>query len=372
MKNHLIYKMFFAFLVLICITSCEEREDLVLEPNGSAILMDLSTDNLILDENFPSNPALTVTWDPSSYSVPVEVKYSLEISSTEKFEVPHVLTSTLQSVTHASFSMKEMNEAAKKIGLVPYVMQKMYFRVNSYIGTNNSLQQTSKVMSLNITPYAASPVYDYQDLFIIGEAAVGNWDNNADNMTLIPLLKTANASQYTFTGLFKEKNAALQAVGFKIIKVKGSWDAQFGKGAAEGQLSTDGGSGNLSVPADGYYKLTIDIAALTYTLVPVAAPTDTYTNVSIIGTVNGDDFVTDKQLTKSAFDPHLWYISGAELSAGEFKFRANNSWDTNWGTNSEYFGTGTKGGANIPLASEWTYDIYFNDATGDYTIIPVQ
>lgn len=367
MKNHLIYKMFFAFLMLICIVSCEDREDIVLEPNGSAILMDLSTENLVLDENFPSNSALTITWEPSTYSVPVEVKYTLEISSTEDFATPYVLTSTLQSVTRAAFSVKEMNDAAKIIGLVPYVNQKMYFRVLSYIGTNNSLQQTSKAVGLNITPYVSSPTYLYQDLFLIGNAAVGNWDNNADNMTLAPLLKTANSSQYTFTGLFK--NGA--DLGFKIIKVRGSWDAQFGKGAAEGQLSTDGGSGNLSVPADGYYKLTVDTAALTYSLVPVAPPTTVYDNLSIIGTVKGN-FDIDTQMTKSTFDPHLWRISGVELAAGEFKFRANNSWDTNWGANSEFFGTATKGGSNIPLTSAWTYDIYFNDVSGDYTIIPVQ
>lgn len=364
--------MFFALIMLACIASCEEREDLVVEPSGAAIVMDLSAENLVLDENFPSNPALTITWEPSSYSVPVEVKYSLEISSTENFATPYVLTTTLQSITNASFSMKEMNDAAKKIGLVPYEVQKMYFRVSSYLGTNNSLLQKSQVTNLNITPYVSSPVYEYQDLFIIGEAAIGNWDNNISNMTLIPLLKTANPSQYTFTGFFKEKNAAMETAGFKMIKVKGSWEAQFGKGAASGQLSTDGGSANLSVPTDGYYKLTVDTAALTYTLESVPAPTATYTSMSIIGTVNGNDFVTDRQLTQSTFDPHLWYISGAELLAGEFKFRANNSWDNNWGTNAEYFGTATKGGSNIPLSSEWTYDIYFNDATGDYTIIPVE
>ena len=372
MKNNNLYKLIVTLIMLIGIVSCEDREDLMIEPTGSAIIMDLSTSNLVLDENFPANPALTVNWEPSTYSVPMEVKYSLDISSSATFENSYTLTSTQGSQTHAAFTNKELNEAAKKIGLIPYVAQKMYFRVSSYVGTNNSLLQTSAVTSLNITPYAASPIYEYQDLFIIGEAAIGNWDNNISNMTLIPLLKTANPSQYTFTGFFKEKNAAMETAGFKMIKVKGSWEAQFGKGAASGQLSTDGGSANLSVPTDGYYKLTVDTAALTYTLESVPAPTATYTSMSIIGTVNGNDFVTDRQLTQSTFDPHLWYISGAELLAGEFKFRANNSWDNNWGTNAEYFGTATKGGSNIPLSSEWTYDIYFNDATGDYTIIPVE
>ena len=356
--------MFFAFLVLISIASCEEREDLLVEPTGSAILMDLSAANLVLDENFPSNPALTVTWQPSTYNVPVEVKYTLEISKTEDFKTPYILTSTLESQTNAAFSMKEMNEAAKKIGLIPYEVQKMYFRVASYIGTTNSLQQTSVVTGLNITPYAASPTYEYADLFLIGAATAGGWDNAITNQNLLPLLKTDNATKYTFTGYFK-------ADGFKMIRVKGSWDAQFGMGASAGLLSTDGGSGNLSAPADGYYKLTVDTAALTYTLEPFTPPAATYAGMSIIGTVNGN-FDFDTQLTKSTFDPHLWTIHNVTLKGGEFKFRANNSWDVNWGSNSEYFGTATQGGSNIPLASEWQYDVYFNDATGAYTIIPVK
>lgn len=371
MKKNNLYKLFLALIMLIGIVSCEEREDLVIDPTASAILMDLSADNLVLDENFPTNAALTVTWQPSTYSIPTEIKYSLEISAAENFANSYTLSSTQGSQTNVAFTNKELNDAAKNIGLEPYVSQKMYFRVSSYIGTTNSMQQTSAITSISITPYVSSPPYDYSDLFIIGNATPGGWDNNLTNNNLIPLLKTASPTKYTYTGFFIAK-VGTEAAGFKMIRVKGSWDAQYGIGSAAGSLSTDGGSGNLSVPVDGYYKLTVDTAALTYTLEPFNPPVTTYTGMSIIGTVNGDDFVTDKQMTKSAFDPHLWSIVNVSLKAGEFKFRANNSWDNNWGTNSEYFGTATKGGANIPLTSEWTYDIYFNDATGDYTILPVE
>lgn len=364
MKHHLINKIFFAFLMLIGIISCEEREELVVESNGSAMVMDLSTDKLILNENFPANPALTVTWKQATYSVPVEIKYSLEVSSTEAFETAYALTSTLESQNYASFTNKEINEAAKKIGLLPYVAKKMFFRVKSYIGSTNSLQQTSGVTSILLTPYAASPTYEYKDLFLIGNAAVGNWDNAATNNTLLPLLKTSSATKYTFTGLFKSGTD----IGFKMIKVKGSWDAQYGSGGA-GVLSTDGGSGNITVPAEGYYKLTVDTAALTYVLEPVTPPTVTYANVSVIGTSTGG---ADIQLTKSTFDPHSWTAAKVSLKEGVFKFRANNAWDVNWGTNNEFFGVGTSGGADIPLSAEWTYDIYFNDVSGNYTLIPTE
>lgn len=366
MKNNIFKHLFLALTLVLGLTSCEDRDIVTIDTVSAPMTMDLSTNSLVLDKNFPANPALTVTWTPAKLTVPVELKYKLEISSTEAFAEPITLITKDKSETFASFTNKEMNEAAKKIGLVAFESQKMYFRVTSLLA-NDGMSQKSPITSLNITPYLASPTYDYQDLYLIGNGAVGNWDNNATNKTLAPLLKTSNGSQYTFTGLFKSG----ADVGFKIIKQRGSWDAQFGAGAAAGTLSTDGGSGNLSVPADGYYKLSIDIDALTYTLVPVAAPTKTYTNISIIGTVNGD-WNNDTQLTQSTFDPHLWSASAITLGEGEFKFRANNAWDTSWGTNAQYFGTAVEGGANIPLAAEWTYDVYFNDATGNYTLIPIK
>ena len=360
MKNNIFKHIFLATTMVLGLVSCEDRELITIDEQTAPIVMDLSAENLILDSNFPGNPALTVKWSEAAYTVPVEVKYDLEISATESFENAQLLTSTAQSKTFAAFTTQEMNEAVKKIGLVPYEAQKMYFRLKSYVGTDDLLQ-TSNITSLMITPYLASPTYEYTDLFLIGDATAGGWDNAATNMSLLPLLKTSDASKYTFTGLFK-------VGGFKMIKARGSWDAQYGLGSP-GQLSTDGGSGNISVTTEGYYKLTVDTAALTYTLEPVDNPTTTYANISIIGTSTGG---TDIQLTQSSFDPHLWTVYGQELVGGVFKFRANNSWDVNWGTNAEFFGTGVAGGADIPVSAEWSYDIYFNDATGEYSFIPTE
>ncbi|MGA9213581.1 SusF/SusE family outer membrane protein [Kaistella sp.] len=368
MKNNHIFKAVFILLILIGLSSCTDREIIQVENSAAPIVMDLSAEHLFLDKNFPDNPALNVTWTQAAYTIPVEIAYKIEASATEDFKTPVLLGTVAQSIRTMTFTVKQINEACKSLALPIDVEGSMFIRVTSFLGVNQ-MSAVSNATSVKVTPYAASPTYDFQDLFLVGASTAAGWDNSATNSNLLPLLKTADPSKYTFTGYFKKD---VTDAGFKIIKVKGSWDAQFGAGATAGTLSTDGGSGNLQVPADGYYKLSIDIDALTYTLETVTAPVTVYTNISIIGTVNGDDFVTDKQLTQSSFDPHLWSASAITLSEGEFKFRANNSWDTSWGGSSEYFGTATQGGANIPLASEWIYDVYFNDATGDYTLIPIK
>lgn len=367
MKNSFLYKIVFGLIALMSVASCQDREMITINEQSAPIVMDLSQSSLFLDHNFPKNPALTITWSNAMYTIPVEIKYDVQMSAENTFKAPYVLASTTKSQTNVSFTNVQLNEAVKLIGLVPDKAQKVFFRVVSYIGSNNDLKQISNVTSLTITPYLASPTYPYSDLFLIGNSTPAGWDNNVNNNFLIPLLKDPTSpSKYSYTGYFK---ASAQDAGFKIIKKKGSWDAQYGSGGA-GVLSSDGGSGNLTVPADGNYKLEIDIAAMTYTLVEVTLPAQTYSQVSVIGSVNGN-WDKDTNLTQSTFDPHVWVAKNVTLKAGEFKFRANNSWDVNWGGSNEFFGTATIGGSNIPLSSPWNYDIYFNDASGVYSLIPV-
>ncbi|UQB70270.1 SusF/SusE family outer membrane protein [Epilithonimonas zeae] len=363
MKNNIFKHFFLAAGLILGMISCEDREIINIETQSAPIVMDLSKNDLILDSNFPANPALTVTWKSAELTVPVQVVYQLEISATEGFENPKNLGPTVPSQYYSTFTTLEMNNAAKSIGFVPDVAQKMYVRVLSYVGPNKDLSQISNITSLNITPYLARPTYNYTDLYLIGNATAAGWDNLSTNANLLPMLKTSNSSVYEFVGLFK-------VGGFKMIKVKGSWDAQFGKGSADGQLSTDGGSSDIAVATEGYYKLSVNTADLTYSLTKIDSPVTTYDSVSLYGTATEN---TDVQLTKSTFDPHLWKSATAvSLKTGVVKFRANNAWDLNWGTNSEYFGVGTANGADIPVSAEWTYDVYFNDSTGHYTLIPTE
>ncbi len=361
-------KFIIALLMLFSIIACDDRELVTVDNQSSPIVADLSVTDLFLDENFPNNPALTLHWEVAAYSVPVSINYKIEISATESFENPVELSTVVSSKNYITFTTTEMNKAAKNIGLVADVAQKMYFRVTSYLG-DGELSAVSNITYVTITPYVSSPTYTYTDLYLIGSSTPAAWDNTTDNINLIPLLKsTTSTSVYTYTGYFK---ASGTDGGFKIIKTKGSWDVQYGLGSSSGLLSNDGGSGNIPVPSDGYYKVTINISTLVYTLVAVDDPATTYNSISLIGTINGN-WDTDTQLTQSSFDPHLWILGSASLSAGEFKFRANNAWDVSWGSSAEYFGTATVGGDNIPLTAEWTYNVYFNDITGDYTIIPVE
>jgi len=64
----------------------------------------------------------------------------------------------------------------------------------------------------------------------------------------------------------------------------------------------------------------------------------------------------------------IWTLNGYTMPGGEFKFRLDNAWDTAWGNSTFPSGTGdnTPGAPNI-IAIAGTYDITFNQNTGEYT-----
>lgn len=107
---------------------------------------------------------------------------------------------------------------------------------------------------------------------------------------------------------------------FKFTSVPG-WDGtNYGNSGTEGQLSTDGGAGNLSAPAGLYYAV-VDTAALTYSLSKV----DSF---DIMGGFNG---WSDPVVMTPTLNPLVWTANINIAPGDEFKFRANGSWDINLG-----------------------------------------
>ncbi len=120
-----------------------------------------------------------------------------------------------------------------------------------------------------------------------------------------------------------------------------NWDGpNYGAGAA-GKLDANGG--NFS-SGPGYYKLNADAAALTYTAVA--------TVWGVIGSATPGDWNDETPLT---YYPALkTWRGGMHLKAAEFKFRANHSWDYNYGSTAKN-ATLDAGGANIPVSLEADY-----------------
>ena len=85
--------------------------------------------------------------------------------------------------------------------------------------------------------------------------------------------------------------------------------------------------------------------------------------VSMIGPGATGDWGVDVNL--SSTDGVIWTLDNHIMPGGEFKFRLDAQWTTNWGATTFPSGTGTQDGPNIP-AIAGTYNITFNQSTGEY------
>lgn len=133
---------------------------------------------------------------------------------------------------------------------------------------------------------------------------------------------------------------------------KPNWDGpNYGNSGTEGELSDDGGAGNLVISEPGHYKLDVDLSGSPYTYTAVK------TEWGLIGDATAGGWDTDTNMTFDA-ETKIWSVT-TELSSGTFKFRANDGWDINFGGSITSL---TYGGDNIAVeAGTYTITLDLNN-----------
>ena len=131
---------------------------------------------------------------------------------------------------------------------------------------------------------------------------------------------------------------------FKFRPNENNWDGDW-EYDGEGKIADNGGD-NCPAPDASYYKITVDLVQMTYSLVAIQY-------ISIIGTVNGD-WNNDTDLTYNP-ESGAWEASDVTLNAGKMKFRSNHDWNGNpdWGGSLDAL---TQGGGDMAVEAG-TYDI---------------
>lgn len=355
-----LFKIFTLFAVAFLVASCEKDEDLAIVNDGTDPTISANKTSIILLSDQSANEAVIFSWVNSDFGVPIQITNQMEVAlKGTNFAAPKTVELPVGTKSYSMIG-NDLNNLVLSLGVSSVVATDIEVRIKS---TAVGKTHYSNILPLKVTPFINGPIYTYTDLYLIGDATAGAWDNVTTNAKIYPLLKTTTANVYTYTGYFA-------VGGFKIIKTPGSWTTQYGTGSSAGVLDTSGGSGNISIATAGYYKVMINTSALTYSVVSMTPPTTSYTSISLIGPSVGG-WSTDLDLEKSTFDSHVWVKKNVMLSSGEFKFRANHDWGTNWGVAQEFFGTAAVGGGNVPVTTTFNYNVYFNDMTGDFSVIPV-
>jgi hypothetical protein len=133
-----------------------------------------------------------------------------------------------------------------------------------------------------------------------------------------------------------------------------NWDVNWGDTGADGTLEP--GGDNLTVAEAGYYKMNVNVNALTYTILK--------TTWGVIGDATAGGWDSDQNMNYDEATG-LWTTT-LDLKAGSLKFRANDGWDLNYG-DTGFNGILESGGDNIAIPEAGTYAFTMKLGYPDYT-----
>ena len=303
---------------------------------------------------------ITFTWSEVEYSVQADLQlptYSLEVDFSEgDFTDATELVNTTE--TSMSMTYAAMNNELIKMGLVPGTKTPMKLRVMAHLKSfddgkviSASITHSAEV-NFSATTYEASSI-EYPKLWVPGEYQ--GWAPDQ-----APFIQSFE-SDGIYTGyIYFPADAA--TFEFKFTS-QPNWDGpNYGMGANAGELDTDGGAANLSVPGPGGYMVTVNTKDLTWTY-----ELQTW---GIIGEFNGwsaqvnMDWDADNRYLTLTYD-----VPAADNN--RFKFRANDNWDINLGAIDPPDGkTLSYGGADIPVESgSHTFILNLNTKAPTYELI---
>ena len=359
-------------ILLLVFNSCDDTSEVFTISTPSApVLAELGFTDLELDAVNTGNPAVTLNWNEANYGQQVSINYAIQFASDNAFTSP-VTAATITGKTAITLSVNEINAAAGNAGLNPFEWKTLYARIVSSIGSQNSEKAISNAIEFNVYPYFN---YVFNDYYLVGGGVAPGWNNNSNNPPLFRDASDSNA--YYYTGFFN-KPGGYDEGRFKILETIGLWQPQWGVTESEGSddpktsgsIAGNPGTqsndpGRFGVPTTGYYTFMINFASKTYTLVPYNATGKTSpASLTVKGTSTAD--VTMAAL---AFDGHIWYAKNVRLTPGNIEFVTGAG--ANWGGSTSFSGVATENGGAVAVIVEDDYDVWFNDLTGRYILIPL-
>ena len=338
MKNFIKY-ISLACASIFALSACNDDEDIIkLDPSNFVapkVETPASSTIELLEEN-AANTAMTFNWSAANYGTNTPPKYELQIDvKGDNFENHQVLTST--STLTADVTVKELNLAVIALGLEPFKEGEIEYRIVSTVGTPGSQQLISNVNILKITPYPTDLSTNWG---VVGSATPNGWDGPD-----VQFWKTDVTNVFVaYTDL---------KAGEIKFRQDNKWELDYG--GSNGKLEK--GGKNIAVEA-GTYKITMDLTNLTYKL-------DNY-SWGLVGDATANGWGGPDE--KLSYDGNLdaWTIT-TTLKDGEFKFRLNNDWGTNFGGTSNAGELTDKDGTNIKIkAGKYKITANFNKKT--YTV----
>ncbi|NLR94112.1 MULTISPECIES: SusF/SusE family outer membrane protein [Flammeovirga] len=262
------------------------------EPITTPVISSPGTgDSFTLSADDFNAPATTVTWSASVRGTETPINYRVQVGD-------NVLAQVGGTDLEAVLKTSDLNKGALASGGTPGTAGDVNIKVVAVFGDGDT--GASDEVTLSVNPF--------QIWSIIGSATPGGWDADTE-MTLV------SGSEYKIQ---------VKLVSGEI-KFRPNYDWAGNYGGSGGNLVLDGS--NIPVSEDGWYEIIADFSALTYSVVKMTLPNDQYWGIIGSATPNGWDPDTDMVYDSGA---GTWTYTGY-LAQGEYKFRADDSWDYQMG-----------------------------------------
>ena len=345
-----------------------------------------------LNTDLATSSSLVFTWSQPDYGFPAAAEYQLQVSLDGKFTTSveeaeadetgatvadyatfdNVFTEVQGGIPAADVA-KALQKIAKWAPEAVPATQTIYVRALSLYA--NSIIYSNTVQ-LNVLPYYVELSDAPVDLwYLIGsDIADGSWGSTVGSQ-IIPMQPIEGEEYDKKTGQGKiQWIGYLAGNGFKLKHVPDSWDEQWGQGGSFGEfVKNDGGSGNITVPAAGIYRVTLDTKEDVLTIEEYTAAAPVFDGMCIAGSFNEWSDTPMNPCNANA-ENHDWYLEYTFAAGDKVKFKQPGSWDYNKGgafitEGDNLYGFGEGNGANLVIPAEGTYLIIFNDITGVYRFI---
>ncbi|MCB0639323.1 MAG: SusE domain-containing protein [Lewinella sp.] len=345
-------KIFLGLMALALLWSCEEAVfDPVLESGVVPIILSPADGSTyVLTEENADNVMAKFAWTAADFGYNAAVTYELQADRVSgDFSTPIGLGQAAGGELSLSVTNQRMNDAMLANGFPFDVATDLLVRVKASIKDQTGAVVSSMISeTITITVTAFEQVINYPKLWVPGDYWDPQWSpENSPNVWSFK-------SDDKYEGYINFPNATNN---FKYTPAP-NWDADWGDNGQDGTLDPSPGADNIVIDGAGYYKMNVDLNALTHTY--------TKTDWGLIGDATPGGWDTDTNMT---YDPatRSWSVT-LDLVEGKIKFRANDAWDIDFGDNEGDF-VPDYGGSDIPVtAGNYTIELLLERAPYQYKI----
>ena len=348
-KIAILLMVMLGFLLVSCKRDITEPQ--INSNPASSTLSDLSMSGAFTVDN--RDNAITFSWSAVDFGVPVSVTYNVQMSPASDFsnQVSNLLTTQDLS---GNVKVGDLNTLILSWNFSIGTSATVYYRVAASVSSNADTIY-SNVKSTSLTPYDA--VINYPMVYVPG--AYQGWAPGGDDYSRL----YSYGFNSTYQSIIRLIDTTTTSTQFKVTS-----DPDWNHTNWGGTLTSAGNdySGILDPTGDNFvvnnacYAITVDVTALTISL----KKTDDW---GIIGSsIPPYDWSADVNMNYNG-QRQMWEIIG-DFKAGEFKFRANDAWDVNYGDDGNKNGGLKAGGDNIALSDDGNYTIRFDPVKLKYTV----